>query len=956
MTPERWEQITEIYHSAQELETGEQTEFLEKACAGDDFLRREVESLLAADREAGDFIAANAVKDSASLLAGDASLNGQKLGHYKIVSQIGSGGMGEVYLARDLRLNRRVAIKTLPGSFSVIPKYIQRFQTEARAAAKLNHPNVATVYSVEDIDGHSLITMEYVEGETLDKLIPEGGLEMKKFLEWFIDLADALAHAHEKGIIHRDIKPGNIMITSTGVPKILDFGLARRIDPMRISPEGPTLGLTQSGQILGTPAYMSPEQAEGEAIDQRSDVFSFGVVMYEAITGERPFKGESYAAIISSLMTKEPAPIGEIKPEIPFLLARLITKCLAKDRRRRFGSMREVRVLLEEMRAAIEAGISMDSSSVPLLSRGKRSFGAPVLVPVLLAAAALIALGVYYFSPFSSAPPPISFENITLRKLSQTSNVVYAHITPDGKSVAYNTIENGENRGLWIRRVEEKNALQLLPARAVYFWGGLSVSRDASQIYYITAERDAPHGALYRISSLGGTPRKLVETVNDLGSLSPDGGRILYVRYGPKRQLLSANAADGGDEREILSTESHDLYRDPQYSADGKKVFFIKFHWVGGEEFWSLAEVAADGVDRTERVILPERKTRISEIAVLRDGTGLLANLVDPISNLPQLFHVSLPDGRETRLTNDLNSYFGISVSDDGQTIVSAQRQMAQNVWLFSGEDPARMERLTSESNIYSNAVWTPDGRIVYDAVDNNRPHIWIMNGEGKGAQQLSPNDSTDYDPKVSPDGRFIIFTSERTGERKIWRMNIDGSNPQLLTDVRGRAYDPLIVRGGKEVWFFWNRDEKTVLGKIPASGGEITEEAVFGESLMALSPDESRIAYIVQSGADGKRRVCVRPVDSAEPKTCFDISPLKFLTFTADGRNLLYRDIESGPESNSTIWRQPLSGGRPEPFLSVKPDSIFKVSPTRDGKQTAIIRGGLLTDAILLTKIEKKD
>ena len=537
---------------------------------------------------------------------------------------------------------------------------------------------------------------------------------------------------------------------------------------------------------------------------------------------------------------------------------------------------------------------------------------------------------------------------MTLRKLSQTNNVAFAQITPDGKSIVYTTIEENENRALWIRRVEDKNALQLVPPQPVQFWGGLSVSPDGAQIFYIAAAPDARHGTLYRVSSLGGAPRKLNETVNDVGSLSPDGERILYVRYGERVQLLSANATDGGDERVIQTGETNMLFRDPQFSFDGKHIFYSKFEIIDGVEFWSLVEISATG--GAERVIIPPGQQRIGELSVLRGG-GLLINKTDSVSNLQQLFHVSLPDGKLQRITNDLNSYFGISASNDGNTIVTAQRYFARDIWVASGA--AETRKLTTESNVYTSAVWTADGRIVYDAADNNRPHIWIMNGDGRNPQQLSPNDSFDFEPRVSPDGRFIVFTSERTGERKVWRMNIDGSNPQLLTPVSGAAFAPVVTPDGKTVLFEWIKENKKVLGKIPLSGGEITEQPVFSEKIWTISPDGSRVAFVFYDEQNKRYKVRVRPVETDEPSMVFDISPVNVLLWAADGKNLLYREIEPGGDSASTVWMQPLSGGQPKQFLSVKPDMVVNISQSNDGKKTLVVRGKLFTDAVMLTRIK---
>lgn len=956
MSPERWEQISEIYANALELDPDERNEFLKTACAGDEALRREVESLLAADAAAGDFIAEPILKNAPPIFAPEtaaSSLIGKKLGHYQIVSRLGVGGMGEVYLAKDTRLNRPVALKTLPVSLSNHPDYLQRFQIEAEAAATLNHPHVATIYSVEKIENQPVITMEYVEGKTLDKLIPAGGLDVKTFLEWFIPAADALAHAHEKGVVHRDIKPGNIMIAEDGAPKILDFGLAQieretAFERMTTVAEHiSTLKMTQPGQIIGTPSYMSPEQAEGKEIDARTDIFSLGVVMYEAITGRRPFTGDSYASIVGSLLKTEPPDVSEIKPETPYLLARLVKRCLNKSRRHRFQSMREIRVLLEEIQAAVEAGVSMDSFAKRLLPKPERRRGW-VFAALFFFVAALSVFAFYYFRAASA--PPISFENITLRKLSQSGDVTFTQITPDGKSIVYSTIDENGTRSLWIRRVEDKNALRLVANELRQFWGGTAVSPDGSQIFYALSDENARYATLYRISALGGAPRKLIERANDVGAISADGQKILFVRRNEENlQILSANTADGGGERVIHMSQPDEIFRDPQFSADDKSIFFSKRKTVNDKVFWSLIEIPAGG--GAERVILESGGERIGELAVLKNGEGILLNKSDDVSKLQQIYYLSLADGKLRRITNDLNSYNGIGVSADGTKIATTQNLTARDIWV--GKDAESLRRVTTESNVHSNGVFTPDGRIVYDALDNNRAAVWIMNADGSGAQQLTSNDSFDYEPHISPDGRFIIFTSDRTGERKLWRMNLDGSNPALLANVAGATYAPVVVPNLPTVWFRWNRENRQILAKIPAAGGDpVEQQPPFGDDLWAISPDGKQLAQVFFDEPDDQFKVRVRPAEAAEPAKVFNIAAAYFLKWTPDGKNLLYRSLEASPEMLSAVWMQPLSGGAPKQFLSVKPDRVFNLSYSPDGKQMLIIRTKTVTDAVMLSRI----
>jgi serine/threonine protein kinase len=951
MTPEEWEKVSEIYHAAAELDGDARSRFLDERCGGDKTLLREVESLLAASSEAGDFIAEPVGGSfAAEVLRGNGFSSGETIGHYRIVSRIGTGGMGEVFLADDTRLGRQVAIKTLSAMFDGDESFLKRFRNEARAAASLNQPHVATVYAVDEHAGRPFIALEYIDGKTLDELIPERGVDVRTFTQWFVPVASALAHAHDRGVIHRDVKPGNIMITKEGVVKILDFGLAcfRRSGDRHINAE---TELTAAGQLLGTPSYMSPEQARGEEVDHRTDIFSLGVLMYEAITGQRPFQGDSNAEIVSNLLKSDPPAVEALNPTIPPLLSRLIGRCLQKRRRDRPQNMSDVCEVLEDL--------DLPPQPMPLNRSFSQRFYRQVrsgrVWPNLLGAGIvlLLALGGWlYFS--RDGGPPANFRNMAIRRLSQSSYVVFAAISPDGNSLVYNTIEDNGNRSLWIRRLEDHNSLRLVESQPVEYWGGLTINRDTSQVYYITADRASAVGTLYRISALGGTQRKLASGVNDLGALSPDGKRLLFVRYEDRMRISSVNSDDGGDERVIREEDQAPenlIFRDPQYSADGRYIYYSRMDRVDGVEWWALVRIPAEGGDET--VVLPRRKERINEIAVLNDGTGLVVNTADAVSKLSQLFYVSLPGGEPTRLTNDINSYFGVSVDRSGRSIVAAQRYDERWIWVGDAADPEDARSITPESNVNRLAEWTPDGRLVYDAVDNSLPHIWIMNADGSGRQQLSSNDSGDQHPRVSGDGQFIVFTSNRNGYDQVWRMNIDGSNQVLLAPVEGVTSWPRFGADGRTVFFQWTRGNQVKLGKVAIDDGSVTEVERFGDSAWAISPDGSRVAYVMRDESAARNRLAIRRLDEAEPEMVLDSSPIYLLRWRPDGNALYVRERNAGENPYATVVEYDLITAKRRIFLSTAPNYVIDLTFSPDGKRIATVRGHLSTDAVLLTAVD---
>lgn len=963
MTPERWAKIGEIFNSAVEKEPAEIEEYLREQCGDDASLRAEVESLLAAGNDAGRFIsdpvAGNFVSDFADHVA--ALSPGSRLGHYRVEGSIGSGGMGEVYLAADTKLGRNVALKTLPPSFANDPSFLKRFRNEAQAAANINHPNVATVYSVEEFEGIHFLTMEYIDGSTLDKLIPKDGLELKTFLEWLEPISHALAAAHKRGIIHRDIKPGNIMISGDGTPKILDFGLAQ-IERSFAGSASLANDITAPGQIIGTPSYMSPEQAEGVDVDVRSDIFSFGTVMYEALTGKRPFRGPSQGLIVRAVIHTEPDPIAKHRPDTPYVIAKMVERCLQKSPGKRFQSMREIRSTLKEVRTASDAGVSMDSFARRFY-REASSSSKLWLAPAAILVLAIAASAWWYFSSSTQSRFPISFDSMRMRRFSDANNVGYAQITPDGKAVAFATAEDDGTRSLWIRRVDDRNPLLLVPPQRNQYWGGLAISIDGGQVFYLTAGRTANFGTLYRVSALGGPSRKLVDNVNDIGGISPDGQSLLLVRYGDHSRIISVNTSDGGNERVITETPLGDArsmnFRDPHFSRDGRSVYFIRTQNRQGVESWSIEKVDIESGNVTSLLSQPDR---ISEIAVLPDSSGIIYTGVDSVSNLQQVFHLLLRDGAKTRLTNDLYFYFGVNVDAAGQTILVSQRADEQQLWVGDAQDTASLKPMIKEPPPYRNAAWTPDGRLVYDAVENNVAQIWISNPNGSDRQKLTSSGAYDFEPKVSPDGKHIVFTSKRSGFNQVFRMNIDGGQQTLLTEVPGATQAPRFSADGQTVIFDWFNAGERLVARVPLVGGPVEvflrpDEKIplFYTFYWAMSPDGISIAHSIWIPGEEKMKIAVRPIDTEEPSIVLDIWPSRIFKWAPDGKSIVYRERQATYQSENEILSVDVSSGKARSLLSAGSDQVVDLSFSNDMKQVAVVRGKNSSNAVLLTAAPKE-
>jgi serine/threonine protein kinase/Tol biopolymer transport system component len=997
MTPERWQQVKEIFNSAITYRPEERGLFISQACSGDDELRSEVESLIASHEESGSFIDKPAFEAAASLLAGEKGelRPGQAIGSYQVISFISRGGMGEVYLAEDKRLGRKVALKLLPASFTTDVDRLRRFEQEARSASALNHPNIITIYEIRQAAGSQIIATEYVEGETLRLRLRRAPLTLSETLNIAIQITDALSAAHKAGIIHRDIKPENIMLRPDGYVKVLDFGLAKLSEESSpaVAAEAPTIQVrTGSGIVIGTAGYMSPEQARGLGVDQRSDVFSLGAVIYEMLARRKPFEGDTPSDTLAAILKTEPLPLARAVAGVPSELVRIVNKSLRKDREERYQVVKDLLLDLKalkqelefqdkldrsvasegdgtEVMPAVEAtaalseprhttsrsAISNISDSISLEIKRHKVGAAFVFVAVLLIVSAG-TFGVYKW--FNRAMPVAHFWDVQLTRLTNSGNAIDAAISPDGKYIVY-ALSDRSSQSLYIRQVSTANdKLIVPPARVGVF--GMTFSPDGTELYYVLkANLDA--GTLYRIPVLGGIPTKVLEKIDGPISFSPDGRQFVLLRGNypnlGESALIIANL-DGSGERTLVVKKNPErlspiFFAGPSWSPDGK-IIAATVATIGGRS----RVVGFSPIDGSEKNLSTESWMFSGRVQWLPDMTGLLVIAGDSVA-AAQVWFMNYPDGRVRRVTNDLGTYRSLGLTQNGKSLATVQAQGLVNLYVVPDGNEWKAIRLPiGNISFYfsagNNLSWAPDGkRIVLVSNEGGNADIWMADPDGSNRKQLTANGGQNFSPVVSADGRYIVFVSWRDGRKNIWRMNFDGGDSIRLTSGLADSY-PSLSPDGRWVIYTTLDGVKPTLWKVAIDGGTPVQVSDHVATTATISPDGRMIAYTYPESQDPNappNRIAIMPFEGGPVLKTFEFSTtgtvLSIAQWSVDGKSILY----SATANNvSNIWSQAIDGGPPKQVTNFNDLFMTGFAWSRDGKQLACTRGALVRDAILVT------
>jgi Tol biopolymer transport system component/tRNA A-37 threonylcarbamoyl transferase component Bud32 len=901
----------------------------------------------------------------------------QVVGHFELLEKLGAGGMGEVFKARDQRLHRFVALKFLPETAGAQAR--ERFQREARVIASLNHPHICTLYEIGQEGERPYLVLELLEGESLRARLARGAVPGGQLFEWGSQIADALDAAHRHGILHRDLKPDNIFVLPSGHVKVLDFGLAR------VQGEtGPDdLTMTSPGVIMGTIPYMSPEQAKGEDLDARSDIFSFGSVFYEMAAGRRAFGARSAAEALAAVLHEQPIPPAQVRPELPAKVDEIAARCLEKDRELRYQSAADLRSELRRWSrnpsGAAEAGAASSTRSSAAVTDTALAVTAAVTatavtgaatavtsavmvgnrwrwwrwaVPGLaLAAVAAAGLGWWRYGRNQTAPAP----HLQFRQLTFSGQVVDAVISPDGKFFVHIDLDP-RGTSLHLFSVAGGSDVEIVPPSDGCCQSP-TFSADGGAIYFLKKTQ------MYSVPVLGGTVHPIASGVCSGAGMSPDGSQIAYLAGPSGRELMLAKpdgsgahrlqqAASGGYASQCWTSTVGAPSHSPTWSPDG--------HWI------ALAWVPASGSGRVtlvnaqtgeQRQLGPAVLAVTADVNWLPDESGLILTAALPQTAAPQVWEITYPGGQMRQLTQDLQGYTASSVATTGQLgLVHAVPQ--SSIWVQKASSGPFVQLPGGGTDLagVQGVVWDGKGGLIDIRLPGGKPQIWAEKSDASRAHPVSsgalPLEA--YGLLAAPDGQLVFGDGELAS--RIWRIHGDGTGlTQVVTlPASTSAYDPSLLLGGREVGYLLappNSDE--TLWMAPLDGGAPPRQVWNGliyAGTNPASPDGTRVFAISRTAQQGGQAVIIR-VDGKQPQ----ITPVKGFdratmglpwAWTPDGNGIVY--VHSAG-STDNLWVFPLGGGPPRALTHFEDLSINHYDFAHDGR-LAISRGSNNADVVVAT------
>jgi serine/threonine protein kinase/Tol biopolymer transport system component len=941
MTQIQWKIIESFFHEALALPEEGRTWFLESIRRCDTSLYQGLCSLLAHNSPDRPLLNLEDLIRMVSMRVFDA---GDQVGPYRILRSLGKGGMGEVYLAQDTLLERKVALKTLQLDFRNDAAGVDLLSDEAKAASGLNHPNILTVYECKEYEGLTCIICEYVDGHSLRELIGTP-LSLEKILDYSRQIGDALQAAHAAGIVHCDIKPENIMVRHDGYIKVVDFGIAKLVKAKLDSggslheklSSGNLDGI--SGPLAGTLNYMSPEQVRGQDVDQRTDIWSWGVTLYEMLNGRRPFDASSKTEILINIIDKEPGPPCNIRP-----LNQLVAKALAKKPEERFQSMAEALEALGELdrlqATTSTFGFGVRSWAAKIRSRLVSHWRFVAIVIVLAA----ISIGV------PPPPPPLPPPLVHLAEVSvlPCRQVIHGAISSDGKY--YACVQEIEGRqSLWVGQVGTIGNTERIPADKNQYLG-VTFSPVVPFIYFVVTPDTQQPGTLLRIPVLGSAGSEVVANgIDSPISFSPDGSRFAFVRYDRAADETSIIVRSTDENRETkLSTRKmpEGFWLCTLWSLDGKFVIGGVFnHAQQGMETTRLISIRLE--DLHEEMTPSQDWSWMGWLRWIQGGRSLAVTARRVLENGPQLMQVSWPEGgKAIRITNESQQTYRDLESDAGLNRVSTVRtDRDASIWISNPNDLNQTPEPLAQG-VYFGLTWLLSDGIISQTDMGGHPDLWLIDSHHIH-HQLTHDTFTEENPVATPDGLYLVYVSNQGGTLHLWRSHLDGTDPIRLTSGPYNDRYPAITPDSKWVFFTSSRAGHDAVWKVPIQGGNPEPVTTAGRALRpSISPDGKLMVCQYSSSSNGPLVYSILTIKGRYLRSFPGISLGTPVRWTPDGKGLMYVVEHNGV---SNVWAKSFQGGEIRKLTPYTSGRIFAFALSPDGKSLAVIRGGDTSYLVLM-------